>query len=348
MKTQLFDLLLSWYDRNARTLPWRVNTDPYRVWISEIMLQQTKVDTVIPYYIRFLEAFPNIASLANADEMVLLKLWEGLGYYSRAKNLQSTAQIITKDYNGHFPADPIILMKLPGIGPYTAGAIASISFGKKIAAVDGNVLRVFARLFASQENISKKEGKKVVTDLVDAYLPDTRNGDFNQALMELGALVCIPNGKPLCLTCPLASICQAHINQLTDLIPVKSQSKKRETEEKTFLLFVAGENILIQQRQEGLLADLWEFIRYDAFLSVEDVINECIKLGVAQYKINPLPDRKHIFTHKEWMMKGFIIEVDQLPMIPKTVSVSIPDLTNQYTLPIALHSYRWYLLQTKK
>ena len=240
--------LLQWYGVHKRALPWRETTEPYRVWVSEIMLQQTRVEAVKPYFTRFMKTLPNIAALAAIPEEQLLKLWEGLGYYSRARNLQKAAKAIETEYNGAMPNTYDALLRLPGIGAYTAGAIASISFGVPVAAVDGNVMRVISRILASTEDIGLPQTKKYITELVNRTIPSNHPGDFNQALMELGATVCVPNGIPDCHSCPVQPFCRAYQQNLTEELPVKSRKKPRAVERQTIFLFIHGGTAAIRQR----------------------------------------------------------------------------------------------------
>ena len=217
--------LLHWYDYNKRLLPWRENKDPYRIWISEIMLQQTRVEAVKPYFDRFMEALPTVYDLAEVEDDRLMKLWEGLGYYNRARNLKAAAQTIVQEYGGQLPADYDKLLSLKGIGMYTAGAIGSIAFELQVPAVDGNVLRVLARLWGDDSDILKDKTKKDMGRRIMEFMPEDRPGDFNQALIELGATVCVPNGKPLCDQCPWDTVCRAYKEDLIDKLPVKTPKK---------------------------------------------------------------------------------------------------------------------------
>nr|MBQ8252548.1 A/G-specific adenine glycosylase [Lachnospiraceae bacterium] len=238
--------LLAWYDQNKRILPWRENRDPYRIWVSEIMLQQTRVEAVKPYYDRFLKQLPDVESLAEVQEEHLLKLWEGLGYYNRVKNMQKAALVMKDVYEGRMPEEYELLLQLPGIGSYTAGAIASIAFGKPVVAVDGNVLRIITRLTADPSDILSEKFKKQVREQLLTIVPADRPGDFNQALMELGATVCLPNGAPKCHACPWHDICMARQQGRLDEIPYKKKKKPRVIEEKTVLLLRDGEKTLIR------------------------------------------------------------------------------------------------------
>lgn len=245
--SQITEPLLAWYEKNARVLPWRENTDAYRVWVSEIMLQQTRVDTVIPYYERFLRRFPDVAALAAAPEQELLKMWEGLGYYSRVRNMQKAAQQICEKYNGIFPNEYEQLLSLPGIGAYTAGAVASIAWNKPYAAVDGNVLRVVTRLTADSREISNTKFKNEITAALQEIYPVDKCGIFTQSLMELGAVVCMPNGTPRCTECPLQSLCSACAAGTQPAYPVKKKKAQRRIEEKTVLLMIHAGRLALQK-----------------------------------------------------------------------------------------------------
>lgn len=305
---QIVEPLLKWYGENARILPWRDDPTPYRVWISEIMLQQTRVAAVMPYYERFLRTLPNVAALAGVSDAELMKLWEGLGYYSRAHNLKKAANIIMDEYNGELPASFDTLLGLPGIGGYTAGAISSIAFNISMPAVDGNVLRVISRVTESRDDIMDSKVKQRMEKEIAAILPDGRVGDFNQSLMELGATVCLPNGDPLCKKCPLAFLCKAHKSGATTEIPVKAAKKKRRIEQKAVFVIVSGNEVALLQRPDtGLLAGLWEFPNTQGAPDPKVAENFLKEHGITDYEISPLPNAKHIFTHIEWHMGGYLI-----------------------------------------
>lgn len=305
--------LLAWYDNGRRILPWREDPTPYHVWISEIMLQQTRVEAVKPYYDRFLQALPDIESLAAADDEKLLKLWEGLGYYNRARNLKKAAQILVSEYGGQMPDEYEKILSLPGIGSYTAGAIASIAFGKPHPAVDGNVLRILSRLRADDRDILQANVKKSVEEELLDVMPADRPGDFNQALMELGAMVCIPNGAPKCDLCPWNRLCLARAEGRTAELPQKAKKKPRSVEEKTILVIQDGERIVLRKRPEkGLLAGMYEFPSMEGYCSEERALAYLRKLGFSPLRIRKLPPAKHVFTHKEWHMKGYLVRVDEL------------------------------------
>ena len=305
--------LLAWYDSGRRILPWREEPTPYHVWLSEIMLQQTRVEAVKPYYDRFLQALPDIESLAAADEEKLLKLWEGLGYYNRARNLKKAAQILVSEYGGRMPDDYEIILSLPGIGSYTAGAISSIAFGKAYPAVDGNVLRILARLRTDERDILQAGVKKSVEEELADVMPKDRPGDFNQALMELGAMVCIPNGAPKCDVCPWKELCRARAQGITGEFPKKAGKKPRSIEKKTILVIQDAERVALRKRPEkGLLAGLYEFPSMEGNCEEERVLAYLRELGLLPLRIRALPPAKHVFTHKEWHMTGFLIRVDEL------------------------------------
>lgn len=334
--SQITRPLLTWYDAHARILPWREFPSPYRVWVSEIMLQQTRVETVIPYFERFISALPDIAALANADEQVILKLWEGLGYYSRVKNMQKAAKIIMQKYGGVFPSTYEELIKLPGIGTYSAGAIASIAFNKKTAAVDGNVLRVISRITASEENISNENVKHDIKEHILKILPDNRSGDFNQALMELGAIICLPSGAPKCEICPLKHLCLAHKNNLIHLLPVKSAKKARKIENITVFLFIYGNKIAIRKRiDKGVLAGLWEFPHTDGKLSMQEIKEWLIKNDITFDSVKHIGNAKHIFTHKEWHMTIFIVSLNKAINDNELIWATREELENIYPIPSA-------------
>lgn len=305
--------LLAWYDKGRRILPWREEPTPYHVWLSEIMLQQTRVEAVKPYYDRFLQALPDIGSLAAADEERLLKLWEGLGYYNRARNLKKAAQILVSEYGGQMPDDYEKIVSLPGIGSYTAGAISSIAFGKARPAVDGNVLRILSRLRADDRDILNASVKKSVEEELADVMPSDRPGDFNQALMELGAMVCIPNGAPKCDICPWNELCRARAEGRTGAFPQKARKKPRSIEEKTILVIQDAERVALRKRPErGLLAGMYEFPSMEGHCGEERVLAYLRELGLSPLRIRELPPAKHVFTHKEWHMTGFLVRVDEL------------------------------------
>jgi A/G-specific adenine glycosylase len=338
--SEIVEPLLSWYAAHARVLPWRDNPTPYRVWVSEIMLQQTRVEAVKPYFERFMRELPDVAALAEADWPQLLKLWEGLGYYNRVRNLQEAARIVMREHNGRLPAAYTELIKLPGIGRYTAGAIASIAYGALEPAVDGNVLRVMARLLASPENVSDSKVKHRMADALKQVLPPGQAGDFNQALMELGATICLPNGMPHCDLCPLESRCAAHMQGIATDLPVKSAKRIRRIEERTVFLILCGGKIALRKRpNKGLLAGLWELPNVEGTLTPEDATTVLAEWDLSCAQMEPLPEAKHIFTHIEWRMSGYRIWVETGPPAHGFRWVSRRELQEEIALPSAFKTY---------
>lgn len=339
--------LLMWYDDNKRKLPWREKPTPYRVWISEIMLQQTRVEAVKPYFNRFMEELPDIEALADIDEDALLKLWEGLGYYSRARNLQKAARQIVEEYEGQMPSDFDALKKLQGIGSYTAGAIASIAFGQPVPAVDGNVLRVISRLLEEDGDIMNPSVRRNMEERLKRVMPLDRPGDFNQALMELGATVCLPNGTPQCGSCPWEDICRARQNHSQLDYPKKSAKKPRKAEQRTVLVIRDGSCVAIRKRPAGgLLAGLYEFPSMEGNVTQEEILAWLKERGVQAIRIEKLPPSKHIFTHREWHMTGFSVRVDELEPMKEDRSLLFvrPEETEQkYPIPSAFAAYTKYL-----
>ena len=329
--------LLSWYDREKRDLAWRKNADPYRVWVSEIMLQQTRVEAVKEYYDRFLRELPTVEHLASVDEDKLLKLWEGLGYYSRARNLQKAAKLVVE--RGGFPSEPTELKKLPGIGDYTAGAIASIAFGEPAPAVDGNVLRVMTRVLGDESDIALPETKKKIAALLEEIYPTgSAAGDLTEGIMELGERVCIPAGVPLCTVCPLKEICKAK-DGLWKTIPVKSPKKERRILNKTVFVLKAGERIAIRRRPEdGLLAGMWEFYSTDVPLAAEETKAYLEAEGFSPEKVIPLGKAKHVFTHLEWHMTGFLVECTE--ETEGFVWKTFEEIDSSYAIPTALQKIK--------
>lgn len=342
--------LLAWYDGNKRILPWREQSTPYRVWVSEIMLQQTRVEAVKPYFERFMNALPDVGKLAAVGEDILLKLWEGLGYYNRARNLQKAAKIIVEEYNGKIPDSYEELLKLPGIGSYTAGAISSIAYQKKVPAVDGNVLRIIARVTADNSDILSAKVKKELEDNMGQIMPEDRAGDFNQALMELGATVCIPNGEPKCEICPWEHLCKAKAEGKIAELPYKASKKARTIEEKTILVIQDEDKVIIRKRPaKGLLAGLYEFPMLEGYQKQEQVLDYMKKLGYQSIRIKPLEKSKHIFSHKEWHMMGYAIRVDELQLREETeegknlILVETKETEERYPIPTAFLAYTKYL-----
>ena len=337
MKIEFSTALLSWYDRNARILPWRDDPLPYRVWVSEIMLQQTRVEAVKPFFERFMMALPELKDLAVAEEDTLHKLWEGLGYYNRVKNMKKAAMLCMTHYKGNLPDTYEELLKLPGIGSYSAGAIASIAYRRVVPAVDGNVLRVFSRVLESYDDILKESTKRKFQEIVLEYIPKDRPDAFNQAIMEIGAMVCVPNGEPKCSICPLKKFCLADQHNTVKQLPVKTPKKQRTIEHYRIDVVVYDKEVLLIQREEGLLSGLYGFWMFD---EAEAEAYACKDLDINQ--IIPLREAKHIFTHKEWHMSGRIILLNKKCQGLWATSSQIKE---QYAIPTAFKVYKEAYLQ---
>ncbi len=305
MLEQLPVLLLPWFAEHRRDLPWRRDREPYHVWLSEIMLQQTRVEAVRGYYLRFLERLPDIAALASAPEDVLLKLWEGLGYYSRVRNLQKAAQCVMEQHDGEFPQELSAIRALPGIGDYTAGAIASICFEAPTAAVDGNVLRVILRLTVCADSPADVRVRRRIGEELSAVYPAGHCGDFTQALMELGATVCLPNGAPQCEVCPLRSLCEAHAQGTELQFPTKPPKKPRRIEQRTVFVLQCGDRLAVCKRpSHGLLAGLWQLPDVPGKLETAEALRQAEQWGVHPTGILKTAERTHIFTHVQWDLRG--------------------------------------------
>lgn len=308
---QLPAVLLPWYQSNKRQLPWREDKDPYHIWVSEIMLQQTRVEAVKGYYERFLKAVPSIKALAEADDALLHKLWEGLGYYSRVRNLKKAAQVIMEKHDCVFPREYSAVLALPGIGEYTAGAICSIAFDQPTPAVDGNVLRVTARLCNDTTPVDDPSFKKGVHDALTQIYP-AQAGEFTQALMELGATVCGPNRKPDCGSCPCKGFCRGYLNGTAEGLPIKLPKKERRREERTvFILSCDGRYALEKRPNKGLLAGLWQFPNVEGKLDIKAALEKVEEIGLKPKEIKRQVEKKHIFTHMEWNMCGVYIEATE-------------------------------------
>ena len=303
MPERISALLLAWYDRHARTLPWRGIHDPYRTWVSETMLQQTRVETVLGYYDRFLTRFPTVSDLAAAPEDDVLKLWEGLGYYSRARNLHKGAKQVMEDYGGVIPSNVEALQKISGIGSYTAGAIASIAFDQPVPAVDGNVIRVVSRLRGIRENVGIPSVRRALEGEAAALVPAERPGDFNQAVMDLGATICVP-GTPACEKCPLQTECDAFAAGDAEDLPVLPRKNPPKVFDYTVCLIFSEERVLMRQRTEAMLRGLWVFPMLEgtpALRQVPSAVKKLTKLAVT--KVEAAGEAKHVFTHQIWQMK---------------------------------------------
>lgn len=298
--------LLNWFYENQRVLPFRTDPSPYHIWLSEIMLQQTRVSAALPYYERFVAALPDPAALAACDPDRLRKLWQGLGYYSRAANMQKAAKIVCEQYGGQLPADYVALRALPGIGDYTAGAIASIAFGIPAPAVDGNVLRVFARLDNDDADITDPAVKRRFTGRVLEEMPKDRPGPYNEALMELGALVCLPNGVPRCGECPLAQQCKGRAAGRAEQLPVKPPKPEKTVVPVTAALVTGPQGILLQRRpQKGLLAGLWQPVAFEGKAMTQPELDAALRaMGLCVQWQKSLRSARHVFTHRIWQISG--------------------------------------------
>jgi A/G-specific adenine glycosylase len=328
--------LLKWYEKEARILPWREEPTAYRVWISEIMLQQTRVEAVKPYFQRFLERIPDVKTLAFVQEDVLMKLWEGLGYYNRARNLQKAAKIIMEEYQGEIPKEYSLLLKLPGIGEYTAGAIASIAYDLPYPAVDGNVIRVLSRILGEERVCTQPMVKKELTQKVQVILSNHSPRQLNQALMELGAAICLPNGMPLCPKCPIREACYAYFENRVLDFPVKSEKKNRVLEKRNVFFIEKDGKVCIRKRESrGLLKGLWELPNN---IEAEDsnVFAYLKELGILEANIENLGKAKHIFTHIQWDMDCYYVEVIKIDDMQEDILwVSLEELQKDYAMPTA-------------
>ncbi len=334
--------LLAWYQKCGRSLPWRETKDPYRIWVSEIMLQQTRVETVRGYYERFLKALPSVTDLAAAKEEELLKLWEGLGYYSRVRNMQKAARTIVDEYDGVLPSDYKQLLSLCGIGPYTAAAVASIAFSVPKAVVDGNVLRVITRLGADDRDISDVRFKNDTAALLDGIIPKEDPGAFNQAMMDLGATVCVPNGAPLCDSCPLHRLCRAHRQKMETFFPVTTKKAARKTEKMTVFLIRDGERYAIRKRpSSGLLAGMYEFPHAPGWLDRDGALLWLKDLGLEPLRIRRIESAKHVFTHKEWHMMAYEARVGEGMEAPAgLIFATAQTVHEKYPIPSAFSLYK--------
>ncbi len=336
--TGLAQPLVAWYTASERAFPWRTNPSPYRVWVSEIMLQQTRIEAALPYFDRFMETLPTVQALAAAPEEVLLKLWEGLGYYSRVRNLQKAAQRIVNEYHGEVPASYEALLSLPGIGEYTAGAIASIAFGQRVAAVDGNVLRVMARLTDDDRDVMQTRVRRELSALVNTLVSAPAPGAFNQGLMELGETICLPNAMPRCAVCPIREFCKVAGTERARLLPTRTAPKQRRMEQRTVLtVIVSGQQVLLHRRApKGLLGGMWELPN---FLNKESSVQAVLSsLGVSDYTLQPLATGKHVFSHVEWQLQGLLVRASRVEPKEDYRLVNREELSS-YALPTAFRTY---------
>lgn len=346
MLNEIVRPLISWYRQNKRILPWRDQKNAYYTWVSEIMLQQTRVEAVKPYFLRFIGELPDVKALAECPEEKLMKLWEGLGYYNRVRNMQSAAQVVVAEYGGVLPASYDELLALKGIGSYTAGAIASIAYDIPVPAVDGNVLRVFSRITEDRQDIMKQSVRRQVEEKLLGIMPKDAPGDFNQALMELGAVVCVPNGPARCMECPVAALCKAYHHGTVDELPVKAPKKKRTIENKTVLVIQDGECTAIRKRpQEGLLAGLYELPNVEGHLSMDEALQKVKEMNLEPLHIETLPEAKHIFSHIEWRMTGYRIRVSSLEERKESsfIFTEKKQSEKQYAIPSAFRAYIKYM-----
>ncbi len=344
--------LLDWYEQNARILPWREDPKPYYVWISEIMLQQTRVETVKTYFERFIKEFPTLRDLADAPEDKLLKMWEGLGYYNRAKNLQKTAQLVFEVFDGELPSDHNRLRALPGIGTYTARAISSIAFQNPVAAIDGNVLRVMKRAAGSYDNVMKEKVRRELEEELTRIIPKDRPGDFNQAVMELGALVCLPNGRPLCESCPLMHLCKAFHQGIQMKLPVKDEKKPRKIEERTIYILEYNKRFALHKRPEkGLLAGMWELPGAEGRGTIRDVKNwirdqqDKDSSDKVIFNIEDFGVYRHVFTHIEWHMTGYYVTLAK--PVGDFIYVDADEIEKKYAVPSAFAPFMQRIMETR-
>ena len=337
------ELLVEWYRERKRDLPWRHHVNAYRVWVSEIMLQQTRVEAVKPFFERFMTELPTVKNLAEAPEDKLLKLWEGLGYYNRVRNMQKAARKIEEEYAGKFPENYEEIKALPGIGNYTAGAISSFAYGIPKPAVDGNVLRVVSRLLASDADIMKASVRTKIENAIEPVIPEDAASDFNQGLIELGAIVCVPNGEAKCEICPLTGICEAKRLGIQNELPVKKKAKARKIEERTVLIFKDGDHVAIRKRPDkGLLAGMYEFPNLDGKLTMDEVTAYSKSIGLAPVRVKKLRNAKHIFSHIEWHMTAYEVIVDELEKNCKEEMIFAhpEEIQKKYSMPSAFSAWK--------
>ncbi len=343
--TGLSKPLVEWYRSHERTFPWRTDPSPYRVWVSEIMLQQTRIEAALPYFERFMQTLPTVRALAEAPEDVLLKLWEGLGYYSRVRNLQKAARQIMNEYDGCIPETYEDLLKLAGIGEYTAGAIASIAFGKRVAAVDGNVLRVMARLLDEDADVMQPAVRKRLASIVGQLVPKEDPGGFNEGLMELGETVCLPNTVPHCERCPVRDFCAVAGTERAAQLPTRKQPKPRRIEKRTVKIVMTDgdkRQVLLHRRDsKGLLSRMWELPNV---LTSEDDGGLPQEWNATVLSKQPSVSGKHVFSHIEWHMTGEVFFTK--PFVPPKNYVWVSeDQLEQYALPTAFRLFSQQLFK---
>ena len=335
--------IIRWYKQNKRAFPWRDTGEPYDVWLSEIMLQQTRIPVILERFPEFKRRFPGLFSLANASEDEVLKEWEGLGYYSRARNLKKCAELLVKEYRGVFPKDSSELQKLPGIGPYTAAAIACITAYEKTPLIDGNVLRVISRVSGIRDDVKStktvREIRSVLTGLLDTVQIPEDVPALSVGIMELGEVVCKPGAGAECAECPLKDLCEANKCGLTDEIPFIPPKKPRLHEDKTVLIISTGEEVLLEKRPgEGLLANMWQPVMTEGHISLEEAREFAENLGLSVKSAQQLPDADHVFSHKEWHMRAYKLCTNHVTVPGKTwVSKNRMD---KYAIPSAFSAFK--------
>lgn len=343
---EITEPIVEWFRANKRQLPWREHVNAYRVWVSEIMLQQTRVEAVKPYYERFLREFPTVKELAEAEEDKLLKLWEGLGYYNRVKNMQKAARQVMLDYDGEFPSTYEEIRSLTGIGNYTAGAISAFAYGIPEPAVDGNVLRVISRILASEADIMKASVRSRIEEAIREAIPKKAAGDFNQGLIELGALICVPNGLPKCGECPVRAVCLAREENRVTELPVKMKAKARKIEKRTVFILKDGEKVGIRKRTgKGLLAGLYELPNVLGHMREDEVIAYCKQIGLSPLRFKKLGTGKHIFSHIEWHMEGYAVQLDEFAVqeAEGMIFLQPEEVEKNYPIPSAFEAYTKFL-----
>lgn len=337
--------LEDWFLKNRRILPWRRDKNPYHVWISEVMLQQTRIEAVISYYERFMEALPDVFSLAMVSEDKLLKLWEGLGYYNRARNLKKAAIKIVEEYGGIFPTTYSEIIQLPGIGEYTASAISSICFGENQVTVDGNVMRVFTRFYNDSSNISKDSIKKKIHNTLLSMISGDA-GNFNEGLMELGEVICIPNGMPKCDVCPLKEGCLSYQNSNYYLFPVKDEKKVKEEVDMTVIIPIwQGKTLVRKRKSPGLLHNLYEFPNMVGNKSVEEVREWSLEFGIVE-NIKKSIYYTHVFTHKKWKMQAYFVTFESVNC--QDMFYRISEVEERFALPTAFSPFLYQLKEELK
>ena len=344
---QIVEPLLTWFGSHARILPWREEPTAYRVWVSEIMLQQTRVEAVKSYFERFMRELPRIQDLAECEEERLLKLWEGLGYYNRVRNMQEAAKTVMEEFAGELPSDYGELLKLKGIGSYTAGAVASIAYHQPVPAVDGNVLRVITRVAEDSSDIMKQSVKTEIEKRLAEIIPADHAGQFNQALMELGAIVCLPNGQPLCGKCPWQSFCRARFHDKISEIPVKTKAKARKIQNRTVFVIRRQDKVILHKRPaKGLLAGMYEFPNVEGTLSEEEALKWIKQKNLQPLRIEKAGEAKHIFSHIEWHMTGYVIWIDELEKdVSGMLYLDLQEVNEKYPIPAAFAAYIKYITE---